>query len=56
MSNNAILSGSAMAVLCGVGCLFLSIFGGNSIDLGGKIIVFIFGLVLIVAGLACSRG
>jgi hypothetical protein len=45
-----------MAVLCGVGCLFLSIFGGNSLDLGGKIIFFFFGLILIGAGLVFSRG
>jgi hypothetical protein len=56
MSNNPILSGSAMAVLCGVGCLIMVIFGGNSIDLLGKIIFFLFGLGLIGAGLVFSRG
>ncbi len=56
MSKNPILSGSAMAVLCGVGCLILSIFGGNSVNLGGKVILFLFGLILIGAGLIFSRG
>ena len=41
MSKNPTLSGSAIAVLCGVGGLFLSIFGGNSFDLWGKIILFL---------------
>ena len=56
MGNNPILSGSAMAVLCGVASLIMSIFGGNSIDLGGKIILFLFGVGLIFVGLVFSRG
>lgn len=56
MGNNSIISGSAMAVLCGVACIFYSIFGGNSVDIGGKIILFLFGVGLIFVGLLFSKG
>jgi len=51
MSGKSILSGPVMAVLCGVGYIIISIFGGNSINFGGKVIFFLLGFVLIFIGL-----
>jgi len=56
MSGNPILSGSGPAVLVGAILVIMSIFGGNSLDFGGKIIFFLIGGGLIFAGLIFSRG
>jgi uncharacterized membrane protein YczE len=56
MSNNPIVSGSGMAVLIGVGCILFAIFSGNSVDLFGKVILFIIGIIVFLFGLAASRG
>ncbi len=50
------MSGSATAVICGVLCVIVPWFMGNLIDLGGKIAVTLFGLLLIALGLIFSKG
>lgn len=56
MNNQNLLSGSSMAVLLGVGCVIVPWFLGDAIDILGKIIIALFGIVLIAAGLFFSRG
>lgn len=56
MNNQNLIGGSGMAVALGVGCVIVPWFCGSAIDLLGKFIIVLFGIVLIAAGLFFSRG
>jgi hypothetical protein len=55
MSENRIISGTAMAVLIGFGALASAIFVPN-IDLGSRIILGFLGVIMIWLGIRFSRG
>lgn len=55
MSENRIISGTAMAVLIGFGALASAIFIPN-IDLGSRIILGFLGVIMIWLGIIFSRG
>jgi len=55
MSNNKILSGTAMAVLLGFGSIVASIFVPN-LNLGDRIILFVLGCLFAWLGICFSKG